>query len=258
MPIRHIIAATDLSEEGEHAVQTARLLGKRLGARVTPVMAHFPLPAGLSGAGIPPTPPAAPAGGMLVEGIPAIEIVRCAEEQAADLIVLSRSTRVSQIPYSLGDTCDAVIRRADVPCLIMPPGQGRFGRLILALDGSQRGMAVLRAARRFRGLTDTALSAVYVEPATETTSAPPPSLFDRRAEAIEEAMGAILHRGEAAPLVRRRGDVVAQIVGDLSTGAGDVLVVGVRRGGPANLEESTGAGRRLLAAAPCAVLTVPL
>jgi nucleotide-binding universal stress UspA family protein len=108
-----------------------------------------------------------------------------------------------------------------------------------------------------RGLADGEISAILVEPENgrlEGVAEFPSTVRDLLGRQVASAMGP-----EADIRVfHRHGDVVDQVLDGLSAEAGDLLVVGVRRGGPADVAESTGNGRRLLAAAPCAVLTVPL
>jgi len=204
-----------------------------------------------------PEPPLA-AGATLVQGVPAIEIIRFSEHQSADLIVLPRGARDPAHPGSSRDTCDAVIRRAEVPCLVVPEGQDRFTRLLATLDGSERGMVVLRAACDLRRLSDHGVSAIFVEPADPDFPAGNAPVRSARAEVLERRMRAHGSGCGGVRLIERQGDVVSEVVHGLSASGGDILVVGVRRGGAAGLSESTGNGRRLLAAAPCAVLTVPL
>lgn len=258
MRIRHLVVATDASTDGNHAVGVAQAVGERIGAKVTPVLVHFPRPAGVASTPFAAIIEALPSGTAVTEGIPAIEIVRFAETHAADLIVLSRSPRDHPSVLTLGDTVDAVIRRSEIPCLVVPPGQERFARLVAALDGSERGMAVLRRAWQFRRLSEDGLSAIFVEPLPHGERAGLATVPSARGGHLARAMGAVLPGRAAVPLIQRQGDVVAQVTDGLSPAGGDVLVVGVRRGGPAGLSESTGNGRRLLAAAPCAVLTIPL
>lgn len=258
MRIRHLVAATDASADGNHAVRVAQSVGERVGAKVTPVLVHFPLAAALSSTPFATVVEELPAGTAVTEGIPAIEIVRFAETHAADLIVLSRSPRDHASILTLGDTVDAVIRRTETPCLVVPPGQERFARLVAALDGSERGMAVLRKAWQFRKLSEDGLSAIFVEPLPEGEHAGLARVPSARGSHLARAMGEVLPGRAAVPLIQRQGDVVEQVTDGLSPAGGDVLVVGVRRGGPAGLSDSTGNGRRLLAAARCAVLTIPL
>lgn len=257
MKIRHILAATDASRAGNHAVRVALLLGETVGAEVTPLMVRFALFPALAPAPGPAAPAGSgglPVGTTVVDGIPAIEIVRFAEREGMDLIVMSRTLRDEAQGTSLGDTCDAVIRRAEIPCLVIPPVQGRLARIRAALDGSERGMAVLRTAWEFQSQVPGNLSGVYVEPAACGQD----GMHSAQADRLPEAMRAVLPPGADVPLLVRQGERCAEVLADLSAEGGDLLVVGVRRGGPADISESTGIGRLLMAAAPCAVLTVPL
>ena len=79
-------------------------------------------------------------------GIPGIEICRFAEDRRADLLILGRKPRTRAARLLLGDTADAVARRSLVPSLYVPPGTGPIRRVLVALDGSERGMIVFRRA----------------------------------------------------------------------------------------------------------------
>ena len=77
-------------------------------------------------------------------GVPAIEICRLAERRQADLMVLGRKQRSQLGRLLLGDTADAVARRSTIPCLFVPHDSGPFRQVLVALDGSERGMLVLK------------------------------------------------------------------------------------------------------------------
>ncbi|HKV76216.1 MAG TPA: universal stress protein, partial [Gemmatimonadales bacterium] len=152
MTIRHLVAATDDSAAGRHAVETATWLAARLDARltvvtVTPVagrdrihtVAHPVVGTGSGGV-------ATLHDRVVLTGLPGIEIVRYAEAESADLIVLGRSRRSSASRWLIGDTGDAVARRSSVPCLFVPPGQSGLTRVLVAVDGTERGLMVLRRA----------------------------------------------------------------------------------------------------------------
>lgn len=257
MRVRHLLVATDLSTAGDHAVGMARLLAGRFGATLATLLVR-PAPAAGAARGPGEATPV-PSDTLVIEGLPAIEIVRYAEQHAIDLIVLGRSPRRPAPSPSLGDTCDAVIRRANVPCLVVPEGQDRLARLLVALDGSERGMAVMRTASELRRLSGDGVSAIFVETdAVGPTARVAGPGSSTRGLFVQRALREILVGRVSPPLIQRQGDVVTEVLHGLSPVGGDVLAVGVRRGGPAGVSDSTGSGRRLLAAAPCAVLTVPL
>ncbi|HEX3234001.1 MAG TPA: universal stress protein, partial [Gemmatimonadales bacterium] len=153
MLIRHIVAATDESDAGRQAVRTALELAARTGARVTALRV---LPFEGTGSGpalerlqqwvesdLPPLDPLPPISYAVAYGMPGIEIARFAEQAHADLLVLGRKPRSQRTRLLLGDTADAVGRRSRLPCLFVPPQGGRPERVMVAVDGSERGMVVL-------------------------------------------------------------------------------------------------------------------
>ena len=175
MNLRHILAAADESEAGHQAVRSAIDLAARAHASVT-VMRTFPVGAMALAAGATEAsdfdgivlerpslqdlhqwvrtelhaqrePPPIEVG--IAAGVPAIEICRLAERRQADLMVLGRKQRSQLGRLLLGDTADAVARRSTIPCLFVPPNSGPFRQVLVALDGSERGMLVLRGALGF-------------------------------------------------------------------------------------------------------------
>jgi nucleotide-binding universal stress UspA family protein len=192
-------------------------------------------------------------------GVPSIEICRYAEEAGAALVVLGRKRRSARTRLLIGDTADSVARRSRLPCLFVPGGARRPGRILAALDGTDRGLAVLVNARRLADATGAELRTVTVEPAKsgETSTAAVPPLA--RTMSLERRLGELLgpdHPG--ARLEVRRGGTVEQILAALDESGADTLALGYHRGGPAGIIEAGSTGRRLLHAAPESVLTVPL
>ncbi len=192
------------------------------------------------------------------EGIPAVEIVQFAESIMADLIVMVRPSDAEESRAALMEHYDAVVRRAEVPCLILPAGQSGIGRVRVALDGSERGMRALWAAWSLRKLSAGGFSTIHVAVGEDDA---PGAMPPGEETAVLRLGGWIQEMVKPDPppaLIYRRGDVVTEVLGGLSPGAEDVLVIGVRRGGPAQTSGGTGGGRRILAAARCGILTVPL
>jgi nucleotide-binding universal stress UspA family protein len=62
----------------------------------------------------------------------------------------------------------------------------------------------------------------------------------------------------AAALKVRRGDVLGEILAEVQEVGAELLVIGYHRGGPPGMIEGGSVARKLLHAAPCGVLTVPL
>lgn len=245
----HVLAASNNSAAGLHAVEAARTLASAHGAEVSVLT--------VSGAEDPDLPP--PLAGlrpMVATGVPGIEIVRTADRLGADLIVLGRQVYHREGEASLGATADMVVRRSQVPCLFIPAGQERFERGLVALDGTDRGFGVVEAALAFAGLTDAELDAVLVEPEEGTAHG---TSNGRSLKAAARLTRLVTERGwPRIPLRLLRGDPVDTLLGALGDPRGDVLIIGARRGGPGGMPAGTGIGRRLLFSARCAVVTVPL
>ncbi len=282
MQIRHIVAATDESEAGRRAVWTAIELAASAEARVT-VLRVVQIEARVV-AGIVQTRPVDDVDGELgspavdrlrrwVEadlpaidrkppiqyavtfGLPGIEIARFAERVGADLLVLGRKPRSRMVRLLLGDTADAVARRSRLPCLFVPPAGTPPRYLLVAIDGSERGMAVLEAGDMFARTIGAELRVVTVEPdQAEEPAALVASTPATRSLGIRSRVQGVLRRDVEV----RRGQPVEAILAAVDEQAPDVLVLGCHRGGPAGIMEAGSTSRRLAHTAPCAVLTVPL
>jgi nucleotide-binding universal stress UspA family protein len=282
MQLRHILAATDDSEEGRAATRAAALLGQRSRARVTILtVAQAAQDDSLSERlldglrdsveqqfrDLDPQPQVEV---TVALGLPGIEIGRYAETHEVDLVVLGRKPRTSIQRLLIGDTGDAVARRSRAPCLFVKAGRPMLSRVLAALDGTERGLAVLVAAMDFTRDCRGRLRTVTVEPAYENERDAPwlhTGRSERLAQAIDQLRNTSTLGAEAwdarpgtqgRTLVVHRGRVVDKVLGEVKDSAVDVLVLGYHRGGPAGMIEAGSVARRLLHEAPCSVLTVPL
>jgi len=287
MQLKHIVAATDESDAGRQAVRVAADIAARASARVTvlrvmAVEATRHLVA--AGNGVSPDrerpDPTALAhlrrwlmadvlGAAEIEavklatvaGVPGIEICRFAERTEADLLVLGRKRHSPMMRLLLGDTADAVARRSRFPGLFVRPGLSTIRRMLVALDGTDRGMNVLNHACDFAQQVGADLQAITVEgaPADEPLQLVS-SLPVARSVSLEARMQALVtqKRLPAIPLAIRRGDIVERIVAEAQEIESDILVVGYHRGGPPGIIEAGSTARRLVHASPCAVLSIPL
>lgn len=282
MDLRHIVVATDESNAGRRAVHAGMELAHRAGARITimRVVSVAATPA-LAAVGHEESPEKFDYSGGAMErlehwlepelsrpsqpvrmdlgialGTPGIEIPRFAEERGADLLILGRKPRSQLGRLLIGDTADAVARRSRIPCLSVARNTSSFGRILVALDGTPRGLTVLHTAAGFVEHTWGNLRVVTVEPAeageTDALSAATPSA---RTEKLRAEVCAYLGGDR---LEVRRGEIVDQVLLARKESNAEVLVFGYHRGGPPGIIEAGSTGRRLAHTAPCAVLTVPL
>jgi nucleotide-binding universal stress UspA family protein len=275
MGLQNLVVAVDDSAAGRNAARFGAYLAGLLGAELT-VLSVCPNPVpGHQGRddcadavhammeSVFVAHPALSLEVAAVHGIPQIEIPRFAEGKKAGLIVLGRKPRSRATRLILGDTTDAVIRRSRIPCLMVPAGLTSMHRLVAALDGSDRGMAVFRAATELAAATNLELGAVTVDPAQPGEPAMASARSERLSAKVDAAChlagGATRWGGNATAMLRvRHGDVVEEIAREVQDTGADILVTGFHPGGPLLVVEEGSVSRTLVHSVPCAVMTVPL
>src|ERR1051326_3363381 len=120
MAITCVLAASDGSGHGDHAVEVARTLATGAGPDLSIL--------GVETDGLPmlafsrtAVRRAATAGTMLwSRGVPGVEIVRRAEPSHSDLVVLGRRTRSPDAPLPLGPHSARGVRPPPRPTLMVP------------------------------------------------------------------------------------------------------------------------------------------
>jgi nucleotide-binding universal stress UspA family protein len=247
--VARVFAAANGSEAGQHAARFARQLALEIGAKLRLLSVETTGVPGYGQDGIPKAPNH-PEEMDWSRGVPGIEIVRAAESWGADLVVIGRRGRANGDAELLGRTVDTVIRRRTGPCLLIPPDLNRLGRMMVALDGTSRGLGILPFAESFAEMLQLPASTVYTAP--EEVAA-----HSGRAKLL----AALLEHprlGGPEHLEVRIGLPVQEILAACLTSGADLLVVGVRRGGPLGDAGSGHVGRDLLLKAPTAILTVPI
>lgn len=290
MNLHHIVVATDESDAGRHAVRAGLDLAARASARLTVMRAVSVRAAPLMGAmvggagpdvledadmardrlrqwlaaGVIPQGSGVPVTLGIAFGAPAIEICRFAEQANADLLVLGRKHRSAMARLLMGDTADAVARRSRVPCLFVQPGGWPVRDMLVALDGSERGMRVLGAVRGFARSVGASIRVVTVETG-EGASEPTPPLPTTRSSRLQREVASKLSRGIKPPhrvdcdgVAIRRGPIVGEILAEVDQREPEILAFGYHRGGPPGFIEGGSTGRQLMHTAPASVLAIPL
>ena len=277
MELRHVVAATDQSAAGHHAVLVAARLAEHAGARLTVLQVRPALATSASPGGshadaehqtmlrdlsrsleaelarqAPHTPPAF----SVLSGVPGVEIPRYAEEHAGDLLVLGRQQRTQRQRMFLGDTADAVARRSRVPCLFVGVDADDLGPMLVCVDATERSLEVFQTAMDFSRAAGVKASAVTVEPVwlnePEDLAAALPASRTLR-------LNRTLERGAKISDLRiRRGNVLSELLAEATETGARLMALGYHRGGPPGIVEGGSIARGLLHSALCAVLTVPL
>ena len=101
---------------------------------------------------------------FVLDGQPANCIVEHSVRAGADLIVMVSHTRGRLMRRLLGSVTADVLRRAQIPVMIIKPEQkfSPFERVILALDGTEVGMAGLGTAAELARLFNVPLTVIHV------------------------------------------------------------------------------------------------
>jgi nucleotide-binding universal stress UspA family protein len=284
MHLQHIMAAADAGEAGRHAVRVAMDLATMSSARLTVLRVVPPLRAqqhgGCVGTATWEGREDEPAKQQLREwldqdvlrpsdrcrvhlgvsfGIPGVEIGRFAESHFADLVVLGRKPQAGMTRLLLGETAGAVARRGHVPTLFVPHTVRELSSVLVALDGSARGMTVLLHAADFARHVGGSLSIVSVDEGISDDHGDHP-VTSSRSLALQQRVSE-LFRGSDFRQVHaavQRGDIVENVIGHSSVAKFHVLATGYHRGAVTGGLASGSAAQRLGHAAHCAVLTIPL
>ncbi len=252
-PLR-LLAATDGSEVGEHAVRVVRSLAERDRAALDIMSVETDGLPGLTGSsGV--RRGASTSATIWARGVPGVEIVRHADLHRANLVVLGRGPRSPTAPTRLGQTSDTVIRRRQGPSLFIPPEVSEIHRVVIALDGTYRGLRVLDDAARVVAMAGAEATSVTVVPSGNSADG---TGGDPRVTRVRQALEAFPGLGGSAHHRVLEGDPVGEILRFLAYLKADLLVLGVRGGGPAGEMGSGHVGRDLLQSAGVAILSIPI
>ncbi|MCC6944111.1 MAG: universal stress protein [Thermomicrobiales bacterium] len=122
-----------------------------------------------------------PAHVVVSAGDAAEEILRIAREEAVDVIAIASHGRGAIGRWRFGSVADRISRSADIPVLVVRPvdgeaelDDGRIGRFVVALDGSERAMRALTVVRRIARETGDAVHLISVVVAPDAVAVPLP------------------------------------------------------------------------------------
>ena len=269
----HIAVATDLTDISRYGSRAGARLAELVDGRVTIISVeaqHEPDPGVGPGRRLEeehdrlrrwaaPDMGTRPWSAVVRTGLPGIEISRFAEEEGVDLLILVRKPRSKMSRALSGDTVDSVARRSVVPCLMVPPTEIDLNGFLIALDGTDRGLVVLREAVALAQATGRPIVPVTVEP---RRSNEPASLAAQlptgRSMHLQRSIADIAEGDPTEDIVIRRGTVVEELLLEEERRAGFVLAIGYHRGGPPGVIEAGSIGRQLVHRSSAPVLTIPL
>lgn len=183
-------------------------------------------------------------------GLPGIEIIRCAQEEGADLIVLGRPAEDQQRPPEKSVTA-AVLQRSRVPVVLAPRHHEAVQHVVAAInDGPATSVAEIRnVAETLAAAYGASVAALHVERP------------GRAAPEFAKPWG--LPAGGTAvatqwEVLERHGEPVHEILAAIDEHLVDLLVVGYRRGAAITGGPENCIGGQVLRRAPCATVAVPV
>jgi nucleotide-binding universal stress UspA family protein len=199
-------------------------------------------------------------------GSPAAEIVACAKETGADLLVLGAAHHGQLERLFVGSTANRVIRLSPVPCLVAAtPRTAR--RILAAADESAFGEGAIHAALAVALSTGSEVRCVHVATAPpgkartdETTLADLKAHFDRFVREAREGFAKRLEAGLRPPDVSvalRVGDVADEILAEASECDADLLAIGTHGRGFIARAFLGSMSEKLLERSPISVLVAP-
>ncbi len=194
-------------------------------------------------------------------GTPADQILEVARGRKADLIAISTHGRAGVGRLLWGSVAEAVLRRAELPVLVTRPGSHErpWKKIVVALDGSERGEAILpdavRVAKKLGAALDLVRVAVPVPPLLGIGDVPTPLLpADDPLPYLKTVVERVSHEGVEARAVGLEGGVRTRILQHVQeSGAGLLCLTTHGRTGLARVLLGSTA-EDLLRHAPCPVL----
>lgn len=281
--LRRVLAATDLSSRADRALRRAAILSRTAGAELLVLHAlDDDQPRSLVEAGRReassllrdqvaglPEPRLAGARHIIQEGVPCAAILRAADAEEADLIVLGEHRRRALMDIFTGTTVERVMRRGHRPVLMVnQPPSGPYRHVLAATDVSAPSARAIRTAIRL-GLLDHARLTVlhafepYGPGALALADAPPATIAAHEAAAARAAAAALADfvAGLGLPgpadqriAMGRPATVVKEFVARLRP---DLLVVGTAGAGLLRRAVMGSTAAEVLGAVDCDVLAVP-
>jgi nucleotide-binding universal stress UspA family protein len=188
-------------------------------------------------------------------GWPSIEIARCAEALAADLIVLGKGEETAR--GAAESVTTAVLRRSRVPVLVAPPTHRVYRTVLAGVDDGPHAADVLEVAQGMAEHFGAHVVALHVDRAEAGVVAPGERRsWLRRIEVSAHAGGTAVAPCETAV---RQGDVASEILAEAGARDAELIVFGYHRGmNYGDPAAATTVAARLLRRASCALLAVPV
>jgi nucleotide-binding universal stress UspA family protein len=202
------------------------------------------------------------ADGTLLEGDPVDGILRAIKHHKADLLVLGTHGSRDLERLALGSTAEEILRKAWCPVLTVGPnvrdpyhGAVPFRRILLTTDFTPESAAAAPYAFSLAAEPASHISICHVLPEGHTRTMDATELQAKFMQAAHELMPEEIWEKSAEYLVEY-GDAAEGILQLAAKLDADLIVLGVRSAGTIATHLVPGVAFRVIAGAPCPVLTV--
>lgn len=158
----------------------------------------------------------------LVYGTPFVEIIRRARDQRAELVVIGRHGHRAFVDALIGSTAERVVRKGDVPALIVSgTPRGPYRRALVAVDLSDTSRRALELALR---VIDAQAGPIAVVHSWTTAAGGDPA--EREGNALGDFLAQYGEDAARWEVVVGPGDARVVILGEAARRHADLLVLG--------------------------------
>jgi nucleotide-binding universal stress UspA family protein len=205
-------------------------------------------------------------------GDPAEAILRVAEDQAADLVVVGSRGLSTVARFFLGSVAERVARHALCPVLLVRPGHTQLNQVLVGVDGSDRSDQSIQWLRQFPLPGGCQVQIVTVLPSVEEVARAnlllpfgqsyrsAHSLAERQEHQIEKHLDTLADRltdsGKQAAAEIRDGDPALELIQGAEENQADLVVVGSHGHSAVERFFMGSVSEKVLRHAPCSVMIV--
>jgi nucleotide-binding universal stress UspA family protein len=199
---------------------------------------------------------------LLVEdGFPVVEILNAAQSYKASVIVMGTHAVAGMDRFLLGSTAEGVLREAICPVITVGPhvqsanAPKGIGRLLFATDFSKESLNAAPFVAMLRDAAASSLHVLHVQTDIDAVETPETPLFDSLRMALD--VPDTVRQRPATEYLTLHGEAVAQAISNEAERLpADLVILGVKRASAFAAHLAPKVAFQVIAAAPCAVLTI--
>jgi nucleotide-binding universal stress UspA family protein len=201
-------------------------------------------------------------GRMIEDGFPSLEILNALQTCKSPLLVMGTHAIGGMDRFVLGSTAEKVLRQASCPVITVGPHvtfEGRFGpnfhKVLFATDFSDASLAAAPFAAMLRKSSSASLRVLHVSADPDFVDTSEDQSFDPVRKALDrDGLESTEHATEYVTLHGK--DVSQAITNEAERYPADLLMLGVHRASAYASHLAPKIAFQVIAAAPCAVLTI--